>query len=134
MSFGKPQHGPSRPSTRTAGSGPKLRSVTSTDSMEKITSDPARWMFPIAGSGGLAAKRTLDVFGAALGLVLLSPLMVAVAVLILVADGRPILFRQQRVGLDGRRIMVSKFRTMVRDAESRRPALHLRNEIRGHGF
>ena len=102
--------------------------------MEKITSDPARWMFPIAGSGGLAAKRTLDVFGAALGLVLLSPLMVAVAVLILVADGRPILFRQQRVGLDGRRIMVSKFRTMVRDAESRMADLRPRNEIRGHGF
>ncbi len=60
--------------------------------------------------------------------------MVAVAVLILVADGRPILFRQQRVGLDGRRITVSKFRTMVRDAESRMADLRPRNEIRGHGF
>ena len=87
-----------------------------------------------AGSGPRVAKRLLDVAGATLGLVLLSPLMASVAALILVADGRPILFRQERVGLNGRRIVVSKFRTMARDAEQRMPDLRPRNEIRGHGF
>ena len=72
--------------------------------------------------------------GAALGLILLWPVFGAVAVLILVVDGRPILFRQERVRMGGRCFTVSKFRTMVPDAEARQAALGSSNEVRGPSF
>jgi lipopolysaccharide/colanic/teichoic acid biosynthesis glycosyltransferase len=50
-------------------------------------------------------------------LVLLAPLMAAVALAILVSDGRPVLYSQVRIGLDGARYRMSKFRSMRRDAE-----------------
>ncbi|MFP5341648.1 MAG: sugar transferase, partial [Candidatus Limnocylindria bacterium] len=53
---------------------------------------------------------------------------------ILLTDGRPILFRQERVGLQGRRVMVVKFRTMVREADRMVDELRDRNEINGHAF
>lgn len=82
----------------------------------------------------LAAKRGFDVVGAALGLLLLSPVLLCVAAVVLFADGRPVLFGQERVGEGGRRFVLTKFRTMVRDAEDQREVLAARNEIRGPGF
>ena len=61
-------------------------------------------------------------------LVLLVPLLVAVALAIKLADGGPALFRQTRIGQDGRPFTVLKFRTMVVDAEARKAQLILRNE------
>jgi exopolysaccharide biosynthesis polyprenyl glycosylphosphotransferase len=61
-------------------------------------------------------------------LVLLVPLLVAVALAIRLADGGPALFRQTRIGQDGRPFTVLKFRTMVVDAEARKAQLVLRNE------
>ena len=49
-------------------------------------------------------------------------------------DGRPVLFRQTRVGLHGRPFLVVKFRTMVPDAEDRLAELEDLNEIKGHAF
>jgi sugar transferase EpsL len=57
-------------------------------------------------------KRALDVVGAATLLVLLSPLLVAVGVLVAVRMGRPVLFQQQRPGLNGKPFTIMKFRTM----------------------
>jgi lipopolysaccharide/colanic/teichoic acid biosynthesis glycosyltransferase len=57
-------------------------------------------------------KRALDILGAALGSVLLSPLIVAVAVAVRLDLGGPILFRQQRSGLHGKPFTLLKFRTM----------------------
>jgi lipopolysaccharide/colanic/teichoic acid biosynthesis glycosyltransferase len=79
-------------------------------------------------------KRAIDVAGAVLGLVLLSPFFALVALLILVVDGRPVLFRQERVGQHGRPFTLLKFRTMVPDAEARLADLGTRNEINGPGF
>lgn len=56
-------------------------------------------------------KRAMDVAGALAGLVVLSPLMVAIACAIRLRDGRPVLFRQARVGTDGP-FQLLKFRTM----------------------
>ena len=60
----------------------------------------------------LAAKRGLDVFGAAIGLVILSPLLAWVAVAELTTQGPPILFRQERPGHRGKPLTLFKFRTM----------------------
>ena len=57
-------------------------------------------------------KRALDILGATLGIVLLSPVMVAVAVAVRLELGRPILFRQQRSGVHGKPFTLLKFRTM----------------------
>lgn len=65
-----------------------------------------------------AAKRALDVFGAAAGLVLLAPLFLVVAAVILVTSGRPIFYTQERVGQGGRLFRIVKFRSMRLDAET----------------
>lgn len=83
---------------------------------------------------GLVVKRLLDIVIAALALVILIPVFAVVAVAIIVLDGRPVLFRQTRVGLNGRPFDVVKFRTMVRDAEARLADIEELNEIRGHAF
>jgi lipopolysaccharide/colanic/teichoic acid biosynthesis glycosyltransferase len=66
-------------------------------------------------------KRTLDLFISLLALALLSPLLLALALLVRVRLGSPVLFRQQRPGQGGRPFRMVKFRTMTdrRDAEGR---------------
>ena len=61
-------------------------------------------------------KRALDILGASLGIVLLSPVMAAVAVAVRLDLGRPILFRQQRSGVHGEPFTLLKFRTMTNTA------------------
>jgi exopolysaccharide biosynthesis polyprenyl glycosylphosphotransferase len=63
------------------------------------------------------AKRAVDILGAALGLIVLSPLFLVVSIVILVTSGRPIFYSQQRVGQGGRIFRMLKFRSMRRDAE-----------------
>jgi sugar transferase EpsL len=68
-----------------------------------------------ANTGGIARsllKRLLDVVIAAIALTLLSPVLLFVAIAIVLADGRPILFRQLRPGRNGRPFRLCKFRTM----------------------
>lgn len=62
------------------------------------------------------AKRLFDLLVASLALILLSPVMLVVALAVLATMGRPILFRQQRPGKDGRPFEMLKFRTMRDDA------------------
>jgi lipopolysaccharide/colanic/teichoic acid biosynthesis glycosyltransferase len=77
--------------------------------------------------GYLALKRTIDVVGAAFGLVLLSPVMLVAMLLVWFEDGGPVVFRQMRVGLHGSRFPIFKIRTMVRDAEARRQEVEYLN-------
>lgn len=65
-----------------------------------------------------AGKRALDAFGAAILLLLLSPLLVGVAIAIAATSGRPIFYTQERVGRGGRRFRIVKFRSMRLDAEA----------------
>jgi exopolysaccharide biosynthesis polyprenyl glycosylphosphotransferase len=83
---------------------------------------------------GLIAKRTLDIIGATLLLIALSPIFATLAFLIRRDSSGPIFFRQERVGLHGRPFQVVKFRTMVVDAEARLADLRHLNEIEGHAF
>ena len=57
-------------------------------------------------------KRAIDLAGASLALVLLSPVLAWIALAVLVTQGRPVLFRQERPGLGGRPFTMVKFRTM----------------------
>jgi exopolysaccharide biosynthesis polyprenyl glycosylphosphotransferase len=82
----------------------------------------------------LVAKRLLDVTAAAAGMIMLSPLIGVIALTIALREGRPILYRQERVGLQGRRFRLVKFRSMVADADGMVEALQSQNEINGHAF
>jgi len=60
-----------------------------------------------------ALKRLVDILGALVGLIILSPVMLVVAVVVYVSMGPPVLFRQERAGLNGRPFTLYKFRTML---------------------
>lgn len=86
-----------------------------------VTSLKASWL--IYGDGFRQGwsrrfvKRSFDVIASALLLVLASPMMIIAAMAIFLESGRPIVFRQERVGLGGRTFMLLKFRSMRTDAE-----------------
>ncbi len=82
----------------------------------------------------LLIKRLLDIAIAVLALVVLSPLLALIAAWIRVRDGGPVLFRQVRIGEQGRPFQVIKFRTMIPDAEERLAELASLNEIQGQAF
>src|SRR6266436_4227265 len=63
-------------------------------------------------------KRLFDVVASAIALMICAPLFVLVALLIWMQDGSPVFFRQERVGRDGRRFILFKFRTMRRSDEA----------------
>ena len=65
------------------------------------------------------AKRIVDVLGSALGLFVLAPLFLVVSLVILITSGRPIFYRQERVGQGGRIFPMLKFRSMRLDAEGK---------------
>jgi len=79
----------------------------------------------------LAVKRSMDVAGALVGLLLLAPVMLAISLLIRLDSPGPVLFRQLRRGYRGRLFWVLKFRTMVVDAEQRLKDLEKTNESSG---
>jgi len=82
----------------------------------------------------LVMKRILDIVGGAVGLVLITPLVLVLGMLIKLTDGGPVLFKQVRVGRGGRRFHCYKFRSMTRDAEETKELLLDRNEVDGPVF
>ncbi|WP_261665147.1 sugar transferase [Deinococcus sp. Marseille-Q6407] len=81
------------------------------------------WVSPAAfRTGYLPWKRFFDVFFTLLALPVLLPLMAVVAAVVYFNSGRPILFWQERVGLNGQPFQLVKFRTMSRDSERSGPA------------
>lgn len=80
------------------------------------------------------AKGVFDRVMAVLLLVALSPALLGIAATIAIRDGRPVFFRQERVGRDGTLFGCWKFRTMVRDAEVRLRGLRDRNVAGGPLF
>ncbi len=73
-------------------------------------------------------KRMFDLIGASLGLLAVSPLLIAIAIAIKLDSRGPIFFRQLRVGRHGKRFYMLKFRTMVPEAEDMKDELRHRNE------
>jgi exopolysaccharide biosynthesis polyprenyl glycosylphosphotransferase len=76
-------------------------------------------------------KDLFDRSAAGLALLLLSPLMLAIAAIVRISDKGPALFTQTRVGKDGQLFRIYKFRTMVVDAEARLAELRAQNDHDG---
>jgi exopolysaccharide biosynthesis polyprenyl glycosylphosphotransferase len=79
-------------------------------------------------------KRLLDVMGSLLGLILLSPLLLAVSLAVKLTSSGPVLFRQKRVGADEKVFICYMFRSMYEDAEARQEELEALNEVDGAVF
>jgi len=79
-------------------------------------------------------KRGLDIAISIVLLLLLAPVLIGVALAIKLTSPGPIFFRQERIGLNKRRIFVYKFRTMIPNAEKLMAKLETRNEVSGPVF
>jgi exopolysaccharide biosynthesis polyprenyl glycosylphosphotransferase len=82
----------------------------------------------------LAAKRTIDVVGAAVVLVMTLPLLLLVALVVKLTSAGSVIFSQERAGFHGRRFRMYKFRTMVEGAEEIRDQVAHLNEMSGPVF
>lgn len=78
---------------------------------------------PVLSRSSRFLKRSMDVVGSVVALVVLSPLLAAIAIAVKLTSRGPVLFRQERIGQAGRVFRVAKFRTMSVDAEERRAEL-----------
>jgi len=85
-------------------------------------------------SWSLMIKSSIDRVGAFLVIFLLSPLFLLIGLAVALTSRGPVIFRQQRAGLHGRPFTMFKFRTMCKDAESKRQELEERNEMTGPVF
>jgi exopolysaccharide biosynthesis polyprenyl glycosylphosphotransferase len=96
---------------------------------------PVVYVEPVQRDGWRrTAKRAFDVGLALAAIVATSPIVLAAMVAIRIDSPGPVLFRQVRVGRNGRPFQVLKLRTMVQDAEARRDALLAENEADGPLF
>jgi len=85
-------------------------------------------------AAGLLVKRGIDLLGAGLGLILLSPLLVTIGLFVKVDSPGPVLYLANRAGRKRRLFRCFKFRTMVSDADQRKSSLQHKNERSGPIF
>jgi lipopolysaccharide/colanic/teichoic acid biosynthesis glycosyltransferase len=79
-------------------------------------------------------KRAFDIVFSLLVLVFISPVLLAIVILVKLDSEGPVLYVSERIGRDGKRFRFLKFRTMVKEADSLRGSLLHLNERRGHLF
>ena len=96
---------------------------------QSVTLDPVtrRWRYRFV-------KRGFDIFASALGLVILAPMLLLLAVAIRLTSRGPAFYRWNVIGAGGRPFVGYKLRTMVADADAMRPALASMNEMQGPVF
>ncbi len=82
----------------------------------------------------LGVKKVMDIFGSLLGIIVLSPVMIVLAIMVKLSSPGPIIFKQPRVGLRGRQFQLFKFRTMVANADEMKKELEDLNEADGPAF
>jgi exopolysaccharide biosynthesis polyprenyl glycosylphosphotransferase len=85
-------------------------------------------------STALLMKDISDRVFALLGIILFSPVMLGISLLVKVTSKGPIFFRQERSGLNGKRFLMYKFRTMVENADQMKDSLQEKNEMDGPVF
>lgn len=79
-------------------------------------------------------KRALDIVASTLGLIILSPILLVVAILIKLESKGPAIFSQKRIGLNKKEFKMYKFRSMVQNAEELKEKLAKENEMSGPMF
>lgn len=85
--------------------------------------------------GYLIIKRFMDIIGSLVGLILLAPILIIIAIMIKIEDPKgPIVFKQIRVGKNGEEFYMYKFRSMVVNAEEKLKDLLNQNEVSGAMF
>jgi len=82
----------------------------------------------------LHLKRIMDIIGGLLGCILMVILTIFIAPAILIESRGPVFFSQTRIGKNGRRFRIYKFRSMYMDAEARKASLMEKNEMSGFMF
>jgi exopolysaccharide biosynthesis polyprenyl glycosylphosphotransferase len=87
-----------------------------------------------ADDSRMMVKRGIDIAGASLAILVLSPLLIVTALAVKLTSKGPVFFKQPRYGYNRRRFPMFKFRTMARDAEQRLAALEHLNEAAGPVF
>ncbi|MCP6763081.1 MAG: sugar transferase [Fischerella sp. CENA71] len=85
---------------------------------------------PIIAGSDFWIKRCFDLVSSVLILLLLSPIYLAIAILIKLDSPGPVFFQQNRVGLHGKNFKIWKFRTMINNAEKLQASLEKNNEIK----
>ena len=109
--------------------------VTERLTVNQVGRHPTLYVEAVRRGGWRAtAKRLFDIAIAGGALVLLLPVLLLVAVLVKLTSRGPVLFRQERVGLDGQPFSILKFRSMVHNAEALLIDLRDRNEADGPLF
>ncbi len=103
-----------------------LSHLNGTPALVYRTVPEARW--------SLLVKGIVDKVGAAVGLVLITPLMLLAAAAIKIDSKGPVLFKQKRCGLNGKQFPLYKFRTMCRDAEKKKAEVKALNVMSGPVF
>lgn len=88
----------------------------------------------VAKEWQLFVKRAMDIVMSGLGIIILSPLLSVVGALIKLTSSGPVLFKQKRVGLNGRKFVLYKFRTMYKGADKKLFELETQNEMGGPIF
>ena len=109
-------------------------SSASSDASNENAAPAAPFVMPPVSRGYLVFQRTLDMVVSVMALLLAFAPCVVIAIVIRLESPGPVLFRQKRVGKDGRVFWFYKLRSMVVDAESARHALHRMNEATGPIF
>lgn len=79
-------------------------------------------------------KRIMDIGCSLVALILLSPILLITMIAIYIDDPGPVLFKQIRVGRDGRRFKILKFRSMKKNAEALKSQLMSKNQDHGANF
>ncbi len=79
-------------------------------------------------------KRVFDIVAACIGVVILSPVFLLTALAIVLEDGGPVFFTQQRAGQDMKSFKIYKFRSMYKNAEAQFERMQAQNEQTGHAF
>jgi exopolysaccharide biosynthesis polyprenyl glycosylphosphotransferase len=113
---------------------PFEKTISRLELEEAAGGDYLRFTTAPKSSSALLVKRLLDVSAASAMLMVLAPLLLIVAVLVKLLSRGPAIFRQERMGMNGRVFTLYKFRTMVEGAEKDRAALESKNEMDGPVF
>lgn len=76
----------------------------------------------------LYLKRIIDLFGSLIGVIIISPILILIAITIKMTSKGPVFFKQERLGKNGKSFNIFKFRTMVMDAENLGDGLFVKTE------